>query len=92
MSVPQRGRQTARHVVIPDKPTTPPPPPPSPAAMPARRLAAVPDPVPPMPPYRVTDVEYDPQCSIGYWNHQCPRPGCPTWVPNHRAVCAAHED
>lgn len=32
----------------------------------------------------------DPQCSYTYWNHQCPAPGCATWVPNHRATCAQH--
>ncbi|GJF04997.1 hypothetical protein [Pseudonocardia sp. D17] len=70
---------------------------PSPAVMPSRRLVSVPappdpDPVPAMPPYRAADVEYDAQCSFGYWNHPCPHRGCSTPVPNHRTLCTRHED
>lgn len=74
---------------------------PSPAAMP-RRLAAVPavvpaprttpDPVPAMPAYHRAEVDYAPECSTSYWNRPCARHGCSTWVPKHRAMCAAHEE
>lgn len=47
--------------------------------------------LPPMPGRKQPDrFGADPQLSMRYWNHPCPR--CVTWVPNHRTYCMTHEE
>jgi hypothetical protein len=79
MTAPSPAAMPRRHTAPPCRP----------AAVPAPRPA--PDPVPAMPAYGA-QVDYDPQCTVGYWNRPCAQHGCPTWVPKHRAMCASHEE